>query len=279
MNGGLEMTMKSARSLFLGILTMVLLIACAQLAPHRPPAPPLASTPTAALTIAAAASLQKALQEITPLYNSTIANQKINYNFAASGVLQQPIEQGAPIDVFISAAAKQMQALEVKELLTAGTQKDLLTNQLVLIVPKESTTTFTSFEQLVQPAVMHIAVGEPRSVPVGQYATKVLENLGILAQVQSKLVFGNNVKSVLTAVETGDADAGIVYITDAKDSGQVTVVAVAEAKLHSPIRYSIAVLQSSHSPDAAKQYIKFLQSAAAKRIFEQYGFGMTQVQP
>jgi molybdate transport system substrate-binding protein len=271
--------MKSLRSLFLSFLVMVLLIVCVQLTSPRSQSTQSASTPVESLRIAAAASLQKALQEITSLYSQNNAGQKINYNFAASGVLQQQIEQGAPTDVFISAAANQMQALEAKGLLVSGTQADLLTNQLVLIVPKQSNITLTSFQQLVQPAVMRITVGEPRSVPVGQYATEALKNLGILAQVQSKLVFGNNVKSVLTAVETGDADAGIVYITDAKTSGQVRVVAVAEAKLHSPIRYSIAVLQSSHSPDTAKQYIEFLQSAAAKRIFERYGFGMAQPQP
>jgi molybdate transport system substrate-binding protein len=270
------MMTKLLRSLFLGVLTMMLLIGCAQLAPPRPQTMQPASTPTAALTIAAATSLQKVLQEITPLYSQSNVNQKINYNFAASGILQQQIEQGAPTDVFISAADRQMQALEAKGLLAPGTQKDLLTNQLVLIVPKQSTTTLTSFQQLIQPDVIRIAVGEPRSVPVGQYAREVLENLGILAQVQSKLVFGNNVKSVLTAVETGDADAGIVYLTDAKSSDKVTVVAVAEDKLHSPIRYAIAILKSSHIPDAAQQYVEFLQSATAKRIFERYGFGIVQ---
>jgi molybdate transport system substrate-binding protein len=105
------MMTKLLRSLFLGVLTMMLLIGCAQLAPPRPQTMQPASTPTAALTIAAATSLQKVLQEITPLYSQSNVNQKINYNFAASGILQQQIEQGAPTDVFISAADRQMQAL------------------------------------------------------------------------------------------------------------------------------------------------------------------------
>ncbi len=258
----------------------VLLIACTQLAPPAPQpsqqttVQPAAQTST--LLVAAAASLQKALQEITPLYTQANSNQTINYNFAASGALQQQIEQGAPVDVFISAAEKQMKALQEKGSFASGTQRDLLTNQLVLITPKQAAVSLTDFQQLVKPEVKRISIGEPRSVPAGQYATEVLKNLGILEQVQSKFVFGNNVKSVLTAVETGDVDAGIVYITDAKSSDKITIAATADQKLHSPIRYPIAVLKSSKSIDSSKQYVEFLQSEPAKAVFEKYGFGIAK---
>jgi molybdate transport system substrate-binding protein len=188
--------------------------------------------------------------------------------------LQQQIEQGAPADVFISASAKQMKALQEKGLLESGTQKNLLTNQLVLIIPKQTSVPLTDFKQLLQLEVKRISVGEPRSVPAGQYATEVLKNLGILEQVQSKFVFGSHVKSVLTAVETGDVDAGIVYITDAKGSGKVTIAAMVDEKLHAPIVYPIAVLKESKSLDESKKYVKFLQSNIAKAIFEKYGFGI-----
>jgi molybdate transport system substrate-binding protein len=264
-----------------GFLVTVL-VACAQVAPAPQSKQSTATqptTPTATLLIAAAASLQKPLQEIAPLYNQADPGQTINYNFAASGALQQQIEQGAPVDIFISAASKPMKALQDKGLLASGTTNDLLTNQLVLITSKPASVALTDFQQLVQPEVQRIAIGEPRSVPAGQYATEVLQHLGILDQVQSKFVLGNNVKSVLTAVETGDVDAGIVYITDAKGSDKVTVAATADEKLHSPIRYSIAALKSSKLPDESKRYVEFLQGNTVKAIFEKYGFGIAKPQP
>jgi molybdate transport system substrate-binding protein len=151
--------------------------------------------------------------------------------------------------VFISAADKQMTNLQSKGLLVSGTQQNLLTNQLVLIVPKQSSVSLTNFKQLIKPQVKCISIGEPRSVPAGQYATEVLKNLGILEQVKSKFVLGNNVKSVLTTVETGDVDAGIVYITDAKNSDKVTIVAIADEKSYSPIHCPITVIESSKSID------------------------------
>jgi molybdate transport system substrate-binding protein len=264
------------RSGLLGFL-VTLLVACAQLAPPPQLNQPKANQPaaqTSTLLVAAAASLQKVLQEITPLYAQVNPHQIINYNFAASGALQQQIEQGAPVDVFISAAVKQMKALQEKGLLESGTQKNLLTNQLVLIVPKQTSVPLTDFKQLVRPDVKRISVGEPRTVPAGQYATEVLKNLGILEQVQSKFVLGNNVKSVLTAVETGDVEAGIVYITDAKGSDKVAIAAIANEKLHTPIFYPIAVLKASQSLDQSKKYVEFLQSDRAKAVFEKYGFGI-----
>jgi molybdate transport system substrate-binding protein len=234
------------------------------------------AAPTSTILVAAAASLQTALQEITSLYTKANPSQTINYNLAASGVLQQQIEQGAPADVFISAAAKQMNALQTKGLLIPGTQQNLLTNQLVLIVPKQSTISLTNFQQLTKPEVRRIAIGETRSVPAGQYATEVLKNLGILEQVKSKFVLGTNVRSVLAAVETGDVDAGIVYITDANSSDRIAIAATATEKLHSPIRYPVAVLKSSKSIARSIQYVAFLQSKSAKAIFKKYGFGIVK---
>jgi molybdate transport system substrate-binding protein len=273
------MRVKSWRFGLLSLLVVVLSIASTQftsiaLQPERVAFQ--SSAPTSTILVAAAASLQKALQEATPVYTRAHPNQTVNYNFASSGVLEQQIEQGAPVDVFIAAANKQMNALQEKGLLVSGTRKDLLTNQLVLIAPKQSKVSLTGFRQLVKPDVKRIVIGEPRTVPAGQYATEVLKNLGILEQVKSKFVLGNNVKSVLTIVETGDVDAGIVYITDARSSNKVVTVATADEKLHSPIRYPIAVLKSSKSLDGSKQYVEFLESAPAKAVFKKYGFGIAK---
>jgi molybdate transport system substrate-binding protein len=230
--------------------------------------------PASTILVAAAASLQKALQEITPLYTKANPTDTVNYNFAASGALQQQIGQGAPVDVFISAADRQMNALETKGLLVAGTRQNLLTNQLVLIAPKPAPIALTNFQQLTQPAVKRIAIGETRTVPAGQYAVEVFKNLGIFDRVKSKFVLGNNVRSVLTAVESGNVDAGIVYLTDIRGSDRVRIVEIVDRQLHAPINYPIAILKSTKSLDAARKYVKFLQTNTAKAVFEKYGFGL-----
>jgi molybdate transport system substrate-binding protein len=235
-----------------------------------------ASSQPQVLLVSAAASMQKALQELTPLYERSGTNLKVNYNFGSSGALQQQIEQGAPIDIFISAASKQMQMLQQKNLLVPKTQKNLLTNRLVLVTPTTATLKLTDFSQLVKPEIQRIAIGEPRSVPVGQYATEVFKNLGILDRVKSKLVLGNNVRAVLAAVETGGADAGIIYVSDAQSSDKVVISAIADRKLHAPIIYPIAILKSSKSLELAKKYVDFLQTKPAQLVFKKYGFGIAK---
>ena len=236
---------------------------------------PVGSQPST-LLIAAAASLQPALQEIQSLHARSSTNPQVKYNFGSSGALQQQIEQGAPIDLFISASSKQMKALQQQNLLVPNTQKNLLTNRLVLITPKTSTRKLTDFRQLVQPEIQRIAIGEPRSVPVGQYAIETFANLGILERVKSKFVLANNVRAVLASVETGDADAGIVYISDAKTSDRVVISAIANAKLHAPVIYPIAILKSSKSIEAAKKYVEFIQTKPVQEVFKKYGFGIAK---
>ncbi len=227
---------------------------------------PSSANPPINLLVSAAASLQPSLQGI-----DVINSAKVTYNFGASGALQQQIEQGAPVDVFISAGVKQMDNLESKGLLAFRT--NLLTNRLALITPKDSPVKLSNFSQLLNPNIKRIAIAEPRIVPVGSYATEVLQNLGILEKLQPKFVLGNNVRFVLAAVESGEVDAGIVYVTDAKSSEKVVISAIAEPKLHSPIIYPIGILKSSKNPEVAKQYEQFLQSVKAQTIFKKYGFG------
>ncbi|REJ42266.1 MAG: molybdate ABC transporter substrate-binding protein [Microcystis flos-aquae DF17] len=236
----------------------------------------IATAQTQTILVSAAASLKDALEEIKPGFEKAHGNIKVNYNFGASGALQQQITQGAPADVFLSAATKQMDALAKAGLIDRSTRRNLLTNRLVLIVPKNSTLKISDFRSLTNSNVQRIAVGEPRSVPVGQYSEEVLKNLGILEQIKPKLVLANSVRNVLAAVETGNADAGIVYLTDAKISDQVKVVATAANNLHSPIIYPIAVIKASKNPQAAKTFAQYLTSAAAKNIFEKFGFGIAR---
>lgn len=238
-----------------------------------PIAPSVFAQQRASLTVSAAISLSNALQEIKPLYEQSQQSANIKYNFGASGALQQQIEQGAPVDVFVSAALKQMDALQQKGLIVPESRRNLLTNRLVLVVPQNGRS-LASFKDLIGSPIKRIAVGEPKSVPAGQYAEEVFKKLGILEQVKPKLVYGNNVRQVLTFVETGNVDAGIVYLTDAKESQKVRQVATAPENLHSPIVYPIAVVKNSKNLPSARGFVQFLSGDAARAIFEKYGFSM-----
>ncbi|MGL5083541.1 MAG: molybdate ABC transporter substrate-binding protein [Microcoleaceae cyanobacterium] len=226
------------------------------------------------LIVSAAASLTNVMEAIQPIYQKQWPEIKLIYNFGSSGSLQQQIQQGAPVDIFISAAPKQMNELEKKGLLLTGTRKNLLTNEIVLIVPKGSTK-IKSFDDLTRNQVRRIAIGEPKSVPVGEYAQEVLTFLKIFEQVQPKIVYGKDVRQVLNYVATGNVDAGIVYRTDAQNSTKVDTIASAPKGSHSPIVYPVAVIKDSKNPEAAQGFVMFLSSNTAKTVFEKFGFGLS----
>ncbi len=226
----------------------------------------------ATIAVSAAASLQDALEAIVPSFNAARADIAVEYNFASSGALQQQIEQGAPVDVFFSAAAKQMNALEEKGLILPESRRDLVANSLVLIAPVDSTLEISDLSQLKDVEIDRFAVGEFRSVPAGQYAEQVLKNMDLLAPLESKFVFGNNVRNVLAAVESGDAELGMVYATDAALSDRVKVLATAPEGSHEPIVYPIAIIANSSQPEAASAFIDFLASDEARSTFEEFGF-------
>lgn len=223
------------------------------------------------LTVSAAVSLKEALDEIAAKFKTAHPDAQVRFNLGASGTLQRQIEQGAPVDIFISASADQMDSLAAAGLLVPGTRRDLLSNKIVLIVP-QGKSAIADFQDLTRPEVKVIAVGEPKTVPAGKYAQEVLKHFGSYDQLKPKLVLANDVRQVLNYVATGNADAGMVYITDAKTSSQVKVVAEAPEDSHSPIIYPIAVLKSSKNPTAAKQLIDFLFTPEARAIFEKYAF-------
>ncbi|HEY9877199.1 MAG TPA: molybdate ABC transporter substrate-binding protein [Leptolyngbyaceae cyanobacterium] len=249
-----------------GLIGAIALTSCLKL---FSPATVVTQTP---LLVSTAASLQDALEQIKPLFEQANSDIAVNFNFGSSGALQQQIEQGAPTDVFISAAASQMNALAKKDLLLPETRQNLLGNQLVLIVPKDSTLKLTEFQQLTDDRVRRVSVGEFRSVPAGAYAEQVFTNLNILDKLQPKFVFANNVRGVLSAVESGNVDAGVVYRTDARLSDKVTQVAIAPEDLHNPIVYPVAVLKTSRNPNAAKAFVNFLDGPTASNVFKDYGF-------
>lgn len=228
----------------------------------------------ATLTISVAASLQDSITEVEAAYKRDHPVEFRN-NLGASGTLAREIEEGAPVDAFISAGAKPMDQLQSEGLLTDGSRTDLLRNSLVLIAPAGSAV--KGFEGLTTKQVRTLALGDPASVPAGQYGKQTLESLHLYARVQSKIVLGKDVRQVLTYVETGDADAGLVYATDAAISHRVKVVAVAPDDSHDPIVYPVAeVKRLSNESDqrAVKDFLAFLRSSAAKAIFERHGFRM-----
>jgi molybdate transport system substrate-binding protein len=145
---------------------------------------------------------------------------------------------------------------------------------LVLVVPRNSTSGLTGFQQLTNSSVERISMGEPRSVPAGQYAEELFKNLGVWEQLQPKFVFGNSVRNVLGTVESGNADAGVIYATDARISDRVTQVATAPSDLHAPIVYPMAIIAASRNQQTAQAYAQFLMSSQAQAVFKRYGFGI-----
>lgn len=234
--------------------------------------PPAIAQTQSRLVVSAAASLTDALKEIAPLYNQTHPNVTLRYNFASSGALQQQIENGAPADIFISAAEKQMDVLQQKNLIEPTSRRNLLTNRLVLVTGNKASGA-TNLQSLKDIRVKRIAIGNPRSVPAGQYAEEALKKQGLWNALQPKFVLANNVRQVLQFVESGNAQAGLVYATDAKTSAQVKVVQVIPGNLHTPIAYPIAVVKRSKNQTSARTFIQFLSSNTAKQLFKKYGFG------
>ena len=226
------------------------------------------------LNVSAGASMTDVMKEINSQYTKTAKNVKIIANFAGVGTLQKQIEQGAPVDIFISAGAAQMDALQKEHLLIESTRKILLTNKIVLIVPADSALKLNSFNGLVDTSVKKIAIGDPQSVAAGAYAQQTFDLLGITDQVKPKLVLAADVRQVLAYVESGDVDAGIVFLTDAAISNEVKVITNAPDEINNKVIYTLAVIQATKNLDAAKNYVSYLFSAEAKTIFEKYGFSM-----
>ncbi|MGB0001640.1 MAG: molybdate ABC transporter substrate-binding protein [Candidatus Acidiferrales bacterium] len=233
--------------------------------------PGISLAPSNEITVSAAISLKDALDEISHLYTSERPGAELHFNLGGSGALQRQIEQGAPVDIFFSASPKEMDSLQSQGLLLTDTRRNLVRNSVVLIVPAGSTGV-SSFQDLTKAEVKTVAIGEPQTVPAGKYAQEVLTHFGIYDKLKPKLVLAKDVRQVLTYVETGNADAGIVYATDAKISKKVTVVATAPEDSHSPVVYPAAVIKNSKNPAGAKMLLEFLGGEKARAVFQKYGF-------
>ena len=232
---------------------------------------PVASADT--IVVSAAASLRNALEDIGALLAASEGGARPVFNFGASGDLVAQISGGAPADVFASAAAKDMDALEARGLLLSGTRSDFAANKVVLIVPAASTAAISSFADLARPTVARIAIVNPKTAPAGRYAEELFANAGISDAVRTKLVLAENVRQVLDYVARNEVDAGVVYATDAAVRPQeVKVSLVAPPGSHWPVVYPIAVLKGSAHPESAKAFVAAVRSEAGQAILARYGF-------
>ena len=225
------------------------------------------------ILVAAAASLKNAYEDkLIPMFEEQYPGVTVEGTYDSSGKLQTQIEEGIEADVFMSAATKQMKALDDEGMIASDSIVNLLENKIVLIVPAGSDSKIDSFEKIGDAA--SIALGDPESVPAGQYAKEALTNLNVWDSIQDKVSFGTNVTEVLNQVAAASADAGIVYATDAASKAdQVTVVAEApEGSLEKKVIYPVAVVKATTHEDAEKAFVDFLQTPEAIAVFESYGF-------
>ncbi|WP_339846006.1 molybdate ABC transporter substrate-binding protein [Paenibacillus sp. FSL W7-1088] len=228
------------------------------------------------LTISAAASLTDAMKEIETNFEAANPNVELNFNFGASGALQQQIEQGAPADVFVSAATKNMNALVDEKLIASGDQKNLLQNSLVAIIPADSSDTVTSEKDLTADSIQTVAIGIPESVPAGTYAKEALTNAKLWDQLEGKLVQGKDVRQVLQYVETSNADAGFVYKTDALTSDQVKIAFEVDKKSYTPANYPVGIIEGTKHRTEAEQFYTYLQTPEVLDVFAKYGFSIPE---
>lgn len=180
---------------------------------------------------------------------------------------------GAPCDIFISAGKKQMKALQDKNLMVSDSVKDLLGNKLVLVTPKNGNK-ITSFSELTKADIKKIAIGEPKSVPAGQYAQQVFDKMKLTSALKSKIVYAQDVRQVLSWVETQNVQAGVVYETDAMTSSKVQISCVAPEDSHDKIVYPIGIVKASKNTGEAQQFVSYLTGEDTKKVFVKYGFSI-----
>lgn len=234
------------------------------------------------LIVFAAASMTETINQLKEMYEQNNPNVTVTYNFDSSGKLLTQIKEGADCDLFISAAPKQMNAMDGSligdaeknpdglDLIVTDSRVDLLENKVTLTVPAGNPKGIESFDQLAKGGDVMLAIGNS-DVPVGQYTLMIFNYYGIdETAVADKLTYGNNVKEVASQVSEGAVDCGIIYATDAHSAG-LTVVDSATAEMCGQVIYPAAVLKGDKE-DAAQDFLAYLQTDAAMTVFESVGF-------
>src|SRR4051812_5668710 len=243
---------------------VTLLLAIAASAPQGLPERP-------AITVSAAVSLTDALTAAAQEF-ARAGGGTIRFNFGASNVLARQIVNGAPVDLFISADEAQMDVVAAAGLLADASRLDLLRNQLAVVVPSDRRRSMIGVRDLTGAAFRRIAIGDPQGVPAGVYAKAFLQQEDLWATLEPRLVPSGSVRAALAAVESGAADAAIVYRTDARVALKATVAYVVPAAAGPRIVYPGAVVRGSRAPAEAKRFLDFLRGIDAVRVFERFGF-------
>jgi molybdate transport system substrate-binding protein len=257
--------MKKITAILSAFVTVGALLACG-----------LATTPASAgenavVNVSAAASLTDALIALKKAYEAKSPNNEIVYNFGSSGLLQKQIEEGAPVDLFISAGKRQMDALAAQGLIVTSTRADLLSNEMVLIVAREKKDAIRSFQDLEAKA-QSFSIGVPEYVPAGKYGKQTLESLNLWDKMKKRIVFGKDVRQVLAYVDSGNVDAGLVYKSDTVVLKSGVAVASAPEGSHAAIVYPMAIIKGAKNIAAAEKFMEYLKTPEASKVFARYMF-------
>ena len=224
------------------------------------------------LLVGAAMSLRDVNYALRVAFEDAHPNISLEFSHASSGALQGQIEEGAPIDVFMSAAVAQMNNL-VNQGLIYGNSRNLVRNTVALVVPANSNLQISGFADLASDAVGVVGVGD-EAMPIGNFAREIFDSYGILNVVNEKAVLATDVAQIMTWVETGEVDAAVVFATNAAASDGVRLIAVADAHRHAPSLNPVGIVANAENKEAAQIWVDFLFSPAARAIFESYGFAM-----
>ena len=244
-------------------LVAVCVISWLPLLQGMPPAKPI--------TVSAAVSLTDALTAVAAEYGRR-GMGSVRFNFGASNVLARQIVAGAPVDVFLSADDAQMDVVAQAGLLKDGSRVSVLRNQLAIVVPSDRPRTFHSVRDISDPSIRRIAIGDPAAVPAGVYAKQYLQKEGLWDALSARIVPTGSVRAALAAVESGAADAAIVYRTDARIALRATVAWVVPADSGPRIVYPAAIIRTTSASDEAGRFLDFVRSYPAAQIFQRFGF-------
>jgi len=225
------------------------------------------------ITVSAAISLKNVFEEIGKTFMQKYPGTKVVFNFGGSGDLARQIESGAPVDVFASAAQKDMNDIEKKDLIAANSRKDFARNGVVLVKPANSTIPLHTIADLQKKAIKKIVIGNPKTVPAGRYAEQALRHFNLWDTIRDKLVFAENVRQALDYVARDEVDAGLVYSTDAMvRSKEVKVVMKLPEESHQPVVYPIGVIKGTKEESFSRAFVDLVVSPEGQQILNKYGF-------
>lgn len=224
------------------------------------------------ILVAAASSMTPALTEIATKFEKANKDTQITFTFGSSGKLAQQIKGGAPVDIFISASSSDMDTLEKGDKIESDSRVNITGNTLVVIIKKNGDRSLMDAENPFGSKMDHFAIGNPDTVPAGIYAKEALLKLGEWEALKPKFVFGKDVRQVLTFVETGNTEMGIVFTSDAKSSDKVEVILEIDPALHSPAIYPGAIITATEHPEAARAFLDYMKTSEVQEILTAHGF-------